>query len=294
MDDMAIANIDNEPNDEIVALTVGISSEVYIFNDSTVSGVHLPYSTHYRYVFGNTTSYGSSSISIDDFDGDSDNDIVTTSSSSNEVVLLKNLGNYSFADEEILVREARGFVVMDYENDGDKDIVTMNSRLETNGITVFLNDGLGNFTTRENCYYPHADGVPWSIMASDFDLDGRTDIAITSTSDSLYILYNLGGGTVGINERETEEIPTTFSLSQNYPNPFNPSTTIKFSIPNGGLVTLAVYNILGEQIKTLINQEMPAGNHSVLFSANSLASGIYFYSLRAGSFVETKKMILLK
>jgi hypothetical protein len=295
MDDMAIANIDNEPNDEIVALTAGISSEVYIFNDSTVSGVHLPYSTHYRYVFGNTASLNrASSISIDDFDGDGDNDIVTTSSSSNEIVLLRNLGNYSFADEEILVREARGFIVMDYENDGDMDIVTMNSRLETNGITVFLNDGLGNFTTRENCYFPHADGVPWSIIASDFDLDGRTDIAITSTSDSLYVLYNLGGGTVGIDEQETEEIPTTFSLSQNYPNPFNPSTTIKFSIPNTRLVSLSVYNILGEQVKTLINQEMPPGNHSVQFIANHLASGIYFYKLQAGAFVETKKMILLK
>jgi hypothetical protein len=291
---IALANIDDEPNDEIVALTLGILGEVYIFNDTTVSGVHRPYSTHYRYVFGNTASYGSSSISINDFDGDGDNDIVTTGSSSNEIVLLKNLGNYSFADEEILVREARGFVVMDYENDGDMDIVTMNNRLEKNGITVFLNDGMGNFTTRENCYFPHANGFPWSIIASDFDLDGRTDIAITSTSDSLFVLYNLGGGTVGIQDQKKEEIPTSFSLSQNYPNPFNPTTTIKFSIPQSGLVNLAVYNILGEQVKTLINEERPAGNHSIQFNASNLSSGIYFYRLQAGSFVQTKKMLMIK
>jgi hypothetical protein len=183
---------------------------------------------------------------------------------------------------------------MDYENDGDKDIVTVNRRLETNGITVFLNDGLGNFTTRENCYFPYADGVPWSIIASDFDLDGRTDIAITSTTDSLYVLYNLGGGTVGIKSEETEKIPASFSLEQNFPNPFNPSTTIQYSLPFSEKVSLKIFNLLGEEVKTLVDEYREAGKHSVQFNANNLASGIYFYKLQAGNFVETKKMILLR
>lgn len=298
--DMAIGNIDDEPNDEIVALSILPPFPVYIFNDTTVSGVQYPYSTHYSYVFGSHpwSPWHNSSIRLADIDGDGDNDILTTSGSTDEIVLIRNLGNYGFADEEILVREARGLVVMDYENDGDQDIVTMNHRLETNGITVFLNDGSGNFTTRENCFFPHANGFPWSMVASDFDNDGRTDIAISAvgfgSADSLFVLYNLGGGTVGIDEQETEEIPTTFSLSQNYPNPFNPTTTIKYSIPNAGLVTLTVFNILGEQIKTLINQEMPAGNHTVQFNASSLASGIYLYRIQSGSFIQTKKMLLLK
>jgi hypothetical protein len=299
---MAIADIDDEPNDEIVALTIGIPSPVYIFNDTTVSGSQYPYGTHYRYVFGNTSSLSSSSISIDDFDGDGDNDILTTGYSSDEIILLRNLGAFNFADEEIITRQTEGFVVMDYENDGDKDIVTMNRRLETNGITVFLNDGLGNFTTRENCYFTHADGVPWFILASDFDQDGRTDIAITSTSDSLYVLYNLGGGTVGIEDEELEEIPTSFSLEQNFPNPFNPTTTIQFSLPKSGDVTLKIYNLLGEEVKTLVDEYREAGNHSVQFNANNLSSGIYFYRLQVldpetssgQGFVETKKMLLLK
>jgi len=209
-------------------------------------------------------------------------------------VLLRNLGNFGFADEEIVARQSRGFVIMDYENDGDKDIVTMNSRLETNGISVYLNDGVGNFTTRENCYFPYADGVPWSMIASDFDLDGRTDIAITSTSDSLFVLYNLGGGTVGIQDQEIEEIPASFSLAQNFPNPFNPTTTIQYSLPQAGNISLKIFNLLGEEVKTMADEYQEAGNHSVHFNANSLASGIYFYRLQAGSFVETKKMILLK
>lgn len=294
MDDMAIANIDSEPNDEIVALTIGIPSPVYIFNDTTVAGNNFPYSTNYRYVFGNTYSYTPSSISMADFDGDGDNDILTTGYDWDELVLIKNLGNYVFADEEIIARQTRGFVVMDYENDGDKDIVTVNERLEENGITVFLNDGFENFTTRENCYFPYADGVPWSIIASDFDLDGRTDIAITSTSDSLYVLYNLGGGTVGIQDEEIEEIPTSFSLAQNFPNPFNPSTTIQYSLPQSGSVSLKIYNLLGEEVKTLADEYQVAGKHSVHFNASSLASGIYLYRIQAGAFEQTKKMILLK
>lgn len=295
MDDMAIANIDDEPNDEIVALTIGIPSPVYIFNDTTVSGNNFPYSTNYRYVFGNTSSLtSSSSISIDDFDGDGDNDILTTGFSSDEIILLRNLGNFSFSDEEIIARQTEGFAVMDYENDGDKDIVTVNRRLETNGITVFLNDGFGNFITRENCYFPYADGVPLSIITSDFDLDGRSDIAITSTSDSLYILYNLGGGTVRIEDEKFEEIPITYSLAQNFPNPFNPSTTIQFLLPESGDVTLKIYNLLGEEVKTLIDEYKEMGNHSVHFNANNLASGMYLYRLQAGSFIETKKMILIK
>ena len=88
---------------------------------------------------------------------------------------------------------------------------------------------------------------------------------------------------------------TAFSLEQNYPNPFNPTTIINFSVPEENtLVTLRVYNSLGEQVGTLINQVVPAGQHQVHFDARGLASGVYFYTLNAGNFVESKKMILMK
>ncbi len=85
-----------------------------------------------------------------------------------------------------------------------------------------------------------------------------------------------------------------FDLQQNFPNPFNPSTTIKYQIPEAGLVTLKVFNLLGEEIATLINEEKPAGSYQLQFNASRLSSGIYFYKLQAGSFTETKKMILMK
>jgi len=86
-----------------------------------------------------------------------------------------------------------------------------------------------------------------------------------------------------------------FNLEQNYPNPFNPSTTINFSIPEENtLVSLKIYNSLGQEVGTLINQVVPAGSHEVQFNASGLSSGIYFYTLVAGNFVESKKMTLMK
>ena len=88
--------------------------------------------------------------------------------------------------------------------------------------------------------------------------------------------------------------PLVFNLFQNYPNPFNPSTTIKYSIPEASKVKLTLFNLLGEVLKTLVNEEREAGNYSIELNAASLPSGVYFYQLKAGSFVETKKMLLLK
>jgi len=101
---------------------------------------------------------------------------------------------------------------------------------------------------------------------------------------------------------ETITLSYEFILEQNYPNPFNPSTKIRYTIPQvianvvkqSQLVTLKVYDILGNEVLTLVNEDNPAGSYEVNFDAKGLSSGIYFYKLQAGSFVETKKMILLK
>jgi len=88
--------------------------------------------------------------------------------------------------------------------------------------------------------------------------------------------------------------PLTFDLFQNYPNPFNPSTKIEYQVPEMSLVTIKIYDLLGREIKTLMNEEKPAGEYEVEFDGTGLPSGVYFYQLRAGNFVETKKMILMK
>ncbi|MGB5530304.1 MAG: T9SS type A sorting domain-containing protein, partial [Ignavibacteriaceae bacterium] len=89
-------------------------------------------------------------------------------------------------------------------------------------------------------------------------------------------------------------IPVEYILEQNYPNPFNPSTTIEYSLPQNGFVTLKVYNVLGKEVATLINGQNEAGKHRVNFDATGLNSGVYFYRIESSSFVDTKKMILLR
>ncbi len=90
------------------------------------------------------------------------------------------------------------------------------------------------------------------------------------------------------------EIPTTFSLLQNYPNPFNPTTAISYQLSVASSVTLNVFDVLGKEVALLVNEKKEAGEHTVQFNASTLSSGMYFYTLRAGNAVETKKMILMK
>jgi hypothetical protein len=95
-------------------------------------------------------------------------------------------------------------------------------------------------------------------------------------------------------ETTEEEVPERFTLEQNYPNPFNASTIIKYSIPEAANVMLKVYDVLGNEVATLVNEFKTAGTYDVQFTMNELASGIYFYKLQAGPFIETKKMIIVK
>jgi Secretion system C-terminal sorting domain/Cytochrome c554 and c-prime len=88
--------------------------------------------------------------------------------------------------------------------------------------------------------------------------------------------------------------PLTFNLSQNYPNPFNPTTTISYSVPKSSPVTIKVYDILGREVETLVNEQKVSGNYEVQFNGSKLSSGVYFYRMQAGDFVQTKKLVLMK
>ena len=94
--------------------------------------------------------------------------------------------------------------------------------------------------------------------------------------------------------KDQKQIPDEFNLFQNYPNPFNPSTTIAYSVLKSGFVVLKVYNIMGKELETLVNEQKGAGNYEVKFDAGNLASGVYFYQLKSGNLVSTRKLVLLK
>ena len=135
-----------------------------------------------------------------------------------------------------------------------------------------LNSGLGNIWV--NCFAMDSSGVLYC---------GTEAHGIFKSKSSTTLINNV-----------SSKIPDRYELIQNYPNPFNPTTTINYSIAKESFVTIKVYDFLGREIKTLVNEEKPAGSYDVTFNANNLSSGIYFYAIKAGDFVQAKKMILLK
>jgi photosystem II stability/assembly factor-like uncharacterized protein len=131
------------------------------------------------------------------------------------------------------------------------------------------------------------DDNPSRAFAHDLKVDG--DILFIATNS--YGLYELQ---IPTSVGEGNDLITSYKLYQNYPNPFNPSTKIKYSIPLSQFVQVKVYDILGQEIKTILNEHKQAGIYEIEFNAEALPSGVYFYKLQAGEFLETKKMILLR
>ena len=122
-----------------------------------------------------------------------------------------------------------------------------------------------------------------------------TEFGGVQTSDDPYSGINrISFLPVSIDEFDNGNIPENYALSQNYPNPFNPVTQIEFSLPARSEVLLVIYNLRGQEVARLIDGEQVAGFHSVTWDASNVSSGIYFYRLQAGDFVQTRKMVLLK
>jgi len=111
---------------------------------------------------------------------------------------------------------------------------------------------------------------------------------------SLGMIGSFNTTATGIKNDQTSFQPVAFRLEQNFPNPFNPTTTISFDIPFQTYVSIKVYNLIGQEVATLVNENMAAGSYSKIWNATSTPSGVYFYRLQAGSFTATKKLALLK
>jgi hypothetical protein len=179
-------------------------------------------------------------------------------------------------------------------------IVDMN-----NSNHVYIGTDIGVFVSTDGGgnWQDFNDGLPDAVQGMDLN--------ITYANNVIRVMTHGNGG---YERKLLSQLPTgleldppvvsSFKLEQNYPNPFNPSTTISWQLPVDAFVSLKVYDILGNEVASLMNEEKPAGSYEVEFSAKggsasggdawNLTSGVYFYQLRAGNFVETRKMILLK
>lgn len=153
------------------------------------------------------------------------------------------------------------------------------------GITIPTNVGIYTYYYR---YKRETEWVDSNIVTVAFiQNDGATNKEVLNAS--------LTGDLIPVGIGNTSTItPEKYSLNQNSPNPFNPSTSIKFSLPKASDVKLVVYNSLGKEVATLVNEKLISGEYEVEFSAGNLASGVYYYTIETGDFKETKKMILMK
>ncbi len=187
-------------------------------------------------------------------------------------------------------------VFVEYDN---VDITNINADGGSNFGEILVSDGTGDTRVEledgSNSYH-NGSGEPGTIevqLGAHFQkLKGimyysYSNYKLVPRKDDDFVGY-----TTAVKQENTS--PKTYGIEQNYPNPFNPSTKIVYSIPRISNVTLKVFNILGQQVKTLVNQTQSQGTYTVTFNASSLPSGIYFYSIEAGDYTQVKKMILLK
>ncbi|MBS1494797.1 MAG: T9SS type A sorting domain-containing protein [Bacteroidetes bacterium] len=164
----------------------------------------------------------------------------------------------------------------------------------------FVNDSIAWCVSGSNILYSTNCCETWSIAASSNGIPLTKINFINSnsgwvTGEAGIVLRTTNGGNVFISS-VSSEIPDNYSLSQNYPNPFNPSTKINYEIKSSGFVTLKVFDLLGKEVATLVDEKQNAGSYAVDFNSSefNLRSGIYFYTLNAGEFKETRKMVLIK
>jgi len=186
-------------------------------------------------------------------------------------------------------------------------IVNSGFTFSPSSISISLGDTV-KFVLSSNHNAREVDQATWNANGATsnggFNLPFGGGTVVLSNSGIYYYVcspHASGGmkGTITVNstsdvETIGETIPNDFILMQNYPNPFNPATTISFSIPAPSYVSLRVFNLLGKEVAQIISEEMPAGRHSKQWNAADLTSGVYFYRLQSGDFVETKRLMMLK
>ncbi|RKY46903.1 MAG: hypothetical protein DRP86_08445 [Candidatus Neomarinimicrobiota bacterium] len=291
-----IGDINHDGYDDII---VGTSSEEadIIYGGKTLNDNNL------EEIKGDTTicEFGFLVSGIGDINHDSIPDFVITSSTRYRP--NNRLINIYSGDSLKLMYTFRGF---DY-NGG---IYSISSKMDVNNdgindLLVGFGDDNSIYKGKVLCYMGGSDfdTIPDFILEGttehsyfgrsiadlgDINGDGNKNIAITENNK--VFIYTFGE----YSEVKEKTVPAGYHLKQNYPNPFNPETTIRYSLPEASHVTLYIYDITGRMVEQIINQHTPAGYHTVTWDASSYSSGVYIARLKAGSFVKTQKMVLMK
>ena len=215
------------------------------------------------------------------------------------VVLNYGDGNYSDTIPYPTLGSRNGFFGGDFDQDGDVDIAATEEWYSM--FHIFLNNTGGGFWHQMSF-----DVGDYCRSISGADLDGDGDIDLVSCESNaghdnqMVVFWNrLDQIPLGTDDPVEPFMPATYSLSQNYPNPFNPSTTIRYNLPRQQHVTLTIYNVLGQQVRKLVDDVRPGGDNYVLWggtndAGQTVSTGVYFYRLVTEDRAESKKMVMLK
>ena len=182
------------------------------------------------------------------------------------------------------------------------------TNMNINALIMIPKNGGGNYLAAGGAggvFLSPDSGTTWNGINTGFDMS-KIYVSALAVSGN----YLLAGTTTPVNhiglwrrslsdvitkvQQPADELPVNFMLSQNYPNPFNPATTFSFSIPSRSFVLLKIYDLLGREVATIVSEEMSAGSYSRQWDAAKMSSGVYFYRLQAGSYTQTKKLVLLR
>jgi len=329
---MTIGDIDNNGMQDMVVQLDGNKSAIVVYSATGAD-------TYTRTVFNSTVyhaDYNGSAgkLAIADFDEDGNKEVYLPGRDGGKVWVVTNITDAATAfvaanfnlisdipnDVEGVANEGlelRGGVIGDADNNGLPDLyITARNPFDAVYDFEWIGGVGGDVTDPDNyqIFKLYSDdpndavGVGMVAVAiGDFDGDGfeHLDVVFTTGNGNagvkpgiFVIEYDLDFGTSVSSELPTF-VPETFALQQNYPNPFNPSTTITYDLRQSGDVKLKIYNLLGEEIKTLVNEFKGIGRHAVVWDGtnnneSSIASGVYFYTLEIANLKESKKMLLLK
>jgi hypothetical protein len=231
-------------------------------------------------------------INVADFDANGWPDVALEQYHAGNISLRFN-SNGTLGPEQLVAVGGHPADLAAADFDGDRDIDLAVAGVPDGHITLLENDGGGGFEV--HAAYP-CGNCPSTVAALDLDGDGDLDLASGECNGWVHTFENLGDPT--FMEDDESELPT-FSLSQNYPNPFNPSTVIECSLPARNRVNLAIFNVLGQKVRTLIDAERQAGPLRVTWDGlddrgKPAATGVYFYRFRAGDQARAKKMLLVR
>ncbi|HEX9917417.1 MAG TPA: FG-GAP-like repeat-containing protein [candidate division Zixibacteria bacterium] len=281
------ADLDGDGDLDLAVANSGSNSISILRNDGDGT-----FQTKVDYAAGS----GPRSVFCADVDGDSDLDLAVANYTTGNVSILKNNGDGTFETKVDYGVGIKPISVFSADLDGDLDFDLAVANSGSNSISILRNNGDGTFEGKVN----YGVGVdPYSVFCADLDGDLDLDLAVANgASNNVSILFNQTNASY-VGEEIGDAKPSSFILSQNYPNPFNSETVIEYSLPKASQVKIAIYNILGQKVTTLLDKVEPAGFRRVIWDGKNqngeiVSSGIYFYRIEAEGFVQSKKMLLLK